>query len=223
MRFACFHQLFRFTILLAWVAGMSDCFSAETPRPQFTGGLTWKSLTNSYTAKVGETGVDLVFWFTNRTSSAVTIYRIEPSCGCTVAEKPRDPWIIGPGVADKLEVKVDFKGKYGSLHKGILVDASSGTAMLAVDVEIPENPSDKPQNRANNLIMALSNRQAVFQGDCVRCHVKPGMGKTGKELYVAVCGVCHEGEHRASMVPDMKVLKTPTNPAYWRQWIAQGR
>jgi mono/diheme cytochrome c family protein len=42
-------------------------------------------------------------------------------------------------------------------------------------------------------------------------------------LYNAVCAVCHEGEHRATMVPDLHMLKVPTNDQFWRIWIAHGK
>jgi mono/diheme cytochrome c family protein len=66
-------------------------------------------------------------------------------------------------------------------------------------------------------------RQAVFRRDCATCHVNPGLGKIAKELYAADCGVCHESEHRATMVPDLHALKEPTNIDFWRQWIKHGK
>jgi mono/diheme cytochrome c family protein len=53
--------------------------------------------------------------------------------------------------------------------------------------------------------------------------VKSGQGKYGKTLYDADCGICHEGEHHASMVPDLHAIKTPTNAEFWRTWIAHGK
>jgi mono/diheme cytochrome c family protein len=71
--------------------------------------------------------------------------------------------------------------------------------------------------------MAKADRQAVFRGDCAICHVKPGEGKYSKTLYDAVCGICHEGKDRATMVPDLHNIKTPTNVDFWQTWIAHGR
>ncbi len=48
-------------------------------------------------------------------------------------------------------------------------------------------------------------------------------GKYSKDLFDSVCGVCHEAEHRASMVPDLHNLKVPTNPDFWRTWITFGK
>jgi mono/diheme cytochrome c family protein len=71
--------------------------------------------------------------------------------------------------------------------------------------------------------MAKADRQAVFQGDCATCHVKPGTSKYGKPLYDAVCAICHESKTRASMVPDLHNIKTPTNVEFWQTWIAHGK
>ena len=45
----------------------------------------------------------------------------------------------------------------------------------------------------------------------------------GKALYVAVCGVCHEANPRATMVSDLHALNHPTNYEYWKQWITNGK
>jgi mono/diheme cytochrome c family protein len=63
----------------------------------------------------------------------------------------------------------------------------------------------------------------VFKGDCASCHVHRGEGKYGQELYQADCAICHESEHRATMVPDLHALKTPTNFEFWRTWITHGK
>ena len=75
----------------------------------------------------------------------------------------------------------------------------------------------------SDVATAKADRQAVFRGDCATCHVKPGEGKYGKPLYDAVCGICHEARERASAVPDLHQLKTPTNPDFWKTWIAHGK
>ena len=67
-----------------------------------------------------------------------------------------------------------------------------------------------------------------FSLDCVRCHVTPakdamGHDKMGPDLYTAVCGICHEAEHRATMVPDLHVFKHPDTRDYWNQIIADGK
>jgi cytochrome c5 len=78
--------------------------------------------------------------------------------------------------------------------------------------------------RANGLAVARTDRQAVFKADCASCHAKPAQGKYGKPLYDAVCGICHDAEHRAeAAVPDLHNLKVPTSNEFWRTWIAHGK
>ena len=77
--------------------------------------------------------------------------------------------------------------------------------------------------RELNQKIALADRQAVFKGDCARCHAAPAKGKMGGELYTAVCGVCHESEHRATMVPDLHNIKQETGREFWTVWITYGK
>lgn len=74
-----------------------------------------------------------------------------------------------------------------------------------------------------NIQNALADRQAVFKGECATCHVDKGVGKLGAELYAASCGICHEAEHRAAMVPDLKVPRSPRDLAFWQKWITEGK
>jgi len=80
-----------------------------------------------------------------------------------------------------------------------------------------------PGMREQNQQLALADRQAVFRGDCASCHADVAKGKQGKELYVAACGVCHEAEHRATMVADLHTAKQERNAEYWHNWITNGK
>ena len=45
----------------------------------------------------------------------------------------------------------------------------------------------------------------------------------GHELNVSGCGICHDAEHRAAFVPDLRALKHPTNAEHWKQWITASK
>jgi mono/diheme cytochrome c family protein len=45
----------------------------------------------------------------------------------------------------------------------------------------------------------------------------------GKELYDASCGICHDSEHRAAMVTDLKVPRSDRDLAFWQKWISEGK
>ena len=83
-------------------------------------------------------------------------------------------------------------------------------------------------DRTNAQKIALADRQAVFKGDCFRCHGATardagGNDKMGQSLYAAVCGVCHDAEHQASFVPNLHRLPEPTNVDFWKTWISFGK
>ncbi|MEW6161580.1 MAG: cytochrome c, partial [Verrucomicrobiota bacterium] len=96
----------------------------------------------------------------------------------------------------------------------------AGTKYLTVRAIIPDTGQD---NRSRNMMIAMANRQAIFKNDCASCHAHPTVGKKGEALYQAACGICHEAEHRASMVPDLTALKNPTSKEYWELWVTKGK
>jgi mono/diheme cytochrome c family protein len=98
--------------------------------------------------------------------------------------------------------------------------------MLFVKITIlpPEmSPAISDAERAQNMKMAIVDRQAVFKGDCISCHVKQGDGKFGKGLYEADCAICHEDANRAAMVPNLHSIPQTTDVEFWRTWISYGR
>ena len=159
------------------------------------------------------------------TPTPVTILSVRPSCGCTTAELPPTPWTIAPGTNGQIRLSVNLLGKSGTLFKTVNVstDKGSKTLMLRINILPPVIPKMTEAERARDLAAARIDRQAVFQGDCARCHLKNIQGKYGKPLFDSVCAICHEAEQRAAMVPDLHNLKTPTNNEFWRTWIAHGK
>ncbi len=124
---------------------------------------------------------------------------------------------------------MNVSGKSGVVFKTVTFNTDKGikTLMLKVTIQPPPPPAVAPatssMNRERNQELAKQDRQAVFKGECARCHVEKVKGKLGQELYVTACGICHEAEHRATMVPDLHAIKQDTNPDFWRTWIARGK
>jgi mono/diheme cytochrome c family protein len=80
--------------------------------------------------------------------------------------------------------------------------------------------------RARNMQSALGDRQAVLKGECAKCHVEPAVGKKGKDLFVAACGICHNAERRAAMVVDLQADPTKYKsmpPEFWNMFITMGK
>lgn len=198
-------------LLLGILAGFPQNF----PQPA---SLAWDATSKTYNAQRGETNVLLAFNVTNVSPAEVTVNAVRTSCGCTIAKVPTLPWRLASHAGGQMEIRVDLRGKRGLLSKIVSVDTTAGLSLLTVNVNIPE-----PDPRELNRMMALADRQAVFRNDCAACHAHPTVGKAGEALYKAACGICHESDHRASMVPDLKALNKPTDHDYWDNWVRLGR
>lgn len=208
------------TLACAALAAATACAAPGEP-------LAWDSPSQFYTAKPGEVSALFVFKVSNVSTSNVVIDDLKTSCGCTVAQFPTKPWVLKPGAKDKAEVLVDLRGKYGKLFKEINVISSNAPKLLTVLVDIPDPGtnamSPEMANRMWGQQLAAVDHQAVFKRDCVKCHLEPAFGKFGENLFHTACGICHEAAHRATMVPDLKSLKTEIDGDYWHNWVAHGK
>jgi mono/diheme cytochrome c family protein len=176
--------------------------------------------------KPGETTIPFSFAVTNMSPEEVSITGVHTSCGCTTAQLPAVPWKLLPGAGGVFSVNMDIRGKFGQVVKTVTITSTAGSKVLSVVAHVPmpnEQTVMDPGARIRNQDIAKIDRQAVFKGDCGRCHAVPAAGKTGKELYDATCGVCHEAEHRAAMVPDLRTLDRPARRDYWVDTIMNGK
>jgi mono/diheme cytochrome c family protein len=189
------------------------------------GVLAWDNVLHQMDAAADQNEAHFTFYFTNISAGNITILDVHPSCGCTTAQLPDLPWTIPAGTNGQIGVTVNLEGKSGMLFKSVDISTDKGTKRLYVRVNIlpPVIHTLTDAERAQQMLAAKADRQAVFKNDCATCHVKPGEGKYGPELYAAVCGICHEGPNRATMVPDLHAIKTPTNDSFWQAWIAHGK
>ena len=225
-------------------------FSRPQALPPST-ALAWDAMSKDYTTKPGEVTTMFTFSVTNISKSVVYIEKLRPSCGCTVAKLPAEPWRLDPGSNGDVHITINFAGKIGLVTKFIGVEGfeevKTDTAVqtnrlmqnLVIRVTIPQqapqpppvgitalaNRGAMPMNRDQNVAMAKADRQAVFKGVCASCHAAPARDKTGEQLYQAVCAICHESSHRATMVPNLTVAKpnTTRDQIYWFSWIKFGK
>jgi mono/diheme cytochrome c family protein len=173
-----------------------------------------------YTTKPGEVEGKFVFNLTNISAAEITLNGISTSCGCTVPQMAF-PKKIAAGEMLPIPLTMNLAGKTGMIIKTATLMTDKGQKVLTVK-SIITPPLTMGDDRAKNQMLAAADRQAVFKGDCARCHVEPAVGKVGKELYDAACGICHEAEHRAQMVTDLRT-KLPGNAEYWRFSIVNGK
>jgi mono/diheme cytochrome c family protein len=209
------HLLVFAAISVAATGAGNDAGASSREHP-----LAWDAMEKTVDAKRGDGVAEFTFNVTNKSDHVVTVTDVRTSCGCTVAELPSTPWKLAAGASGSMEVTVDFEGKNGRIQKTVEVDSSEGLQTLLVTVNVPV-PDESM--REGNRRLAIENRQAVFRNDCAKCHALPAGTKTGGELFLAVCAICHVSPHRATMVPDLLVARAHRDAAYWRKWIAEGR
>lgn len=195
----------------------------NTPLPD--GVLAWNSLTQEAQARVTDGQAHFVFSVTNLSPRTVTIQGIRPACGCTTAQSPPLPWVIPVGTNGQFALTVRLVGKARQQAEAALVDTDRGFKVVYVNLDIqpPVVPYRSPAELLRDEQIARADRQAIFQGECATCHANPGVGKDGKDLYYAVCAVCHEGKNHRIAMPDLFAIKTPANVVFWLNWIAQGK
>lgn len=195
-------------------------------QPLPDGVFAWDSVIKSVDATADQPKADFIFNFTNVTSGKIAIINVHPSCGCTTAKLPPLPWIIPAGGTGQIPLSVNLAGKMGTLFKTVTFTTEKGNKQLMLRINILPRviPTLSDADRQRGVAMAKVDRQAVFKGECAQCHVPANSNhQYGKELFDTVCAVCHEAEHRATMVPDLHNLKVPTNEDFWRTWITNGK
>lgn len=197
------------------------CLFAASVRGADRSGFAWDAVAKSAPAKAGATNATLFFLATNVTAETVRILSVKPSCGCTTIGGDKLPRSVAAGEVTRLEFVTDLRGKTGTLRKTALVETDRGMQLLKMSLAITEPVGAELRER--NRLVASRDRFAIFHGTCADCHVKPATGKHGAELYRAACGICHEAEHRADMVPDLRKVKGEQNEIYWRHWISRGK
>jgi cytochrome c5 len=193
------------------------------PAQQPAKGLGWDATQKTVSPKPEDPTAEFVFTATNISDAPIVITGATGSCGCTTAKLPARPWVLGPHEGGQMHVSIDLAitGRMGTFTKMVTVFPSNALPqMFMVTVNLPDSPD---LVRARNQMAATTDRQAVFKGDCTKCHVTPAIGKSGRELYDAACGICHDSTHRASFVPSLYTLNHPTDYNFWKQWTSEGK
>jgi mono/diheme cytochrome c family protein len=185
--------------------------------------LAWDATSKEYHAKTNELASTVTFYVTNISPDAVIIRHLIPSCGCTAAQMPAQPWELSPGASGPISVTTDLRAKRGTLDKTLQVASTAGMDTLEIKILLPDLAEDAAAMRSDRQSAAMGDRQTVFKGDCAACHATPALGKTAQELYQIACVICHQPTQRASMVPDLELVSQGKSRAYWKSWIEYGR
>ncbi len=144
---------------------------------------------------------DITFHFRNTGNDTLKVLQVIPSCGCTVVHLSK--WSLVPGDSASLEMSTDTWSKFGQIQKDVVVktnDPQQPERQLVVDFNVVSHPdvSDLDKN-----ILKEGQKAMIFTGKCQSCHVTPGIGKSGKALYMVSCEMCHgkAGKQRLKKLP----------------------
>jgi hypothetical protein len=97
-----------------------SAFSIHASEPEAT--IEWKFTTHDFGKVKMNQSVTVEFEFTNPGLVPLIINSVKPSCGCTVADYPKEP--IAPGASGKITVK--YKGSSpGYFSKSITVTTNA--------------------------------------------------------------------------------------------------
>lgn len=123
----------------------------------------------------------------NDGDAPLRILSTRPQCGCTAVVPSDDP--VPPGGTGTLRVTFDAAGLHGTIRKSLAVtsnDPVQPRVLLTITADV--TPVDEPVDESGHPRIA---GQSMLVGGCVSCHAEPARGKTGAELYSAVCAMCH--------------------------------
>jgi mono/diheme cytochrome c family protein len=196
--------------------------------------LVFDAETKEYDPSPGERVAPFTFNLTNVWTNEIVIENTHADCGCTTATLPAKPWHIPPKGGGSVHIEVNLAGKMGRITKTLTFyykmlpdNATVRTRVVNLEVNIPLPPSAlgtmTEAERKAAMIKAVADAQAIFKGDCARCHVEKGRQALGQDLYAADCGICHESSHREKFVPDLHALKQATDLDYWKTVISLGK
>jgi len=209
---------------------------AAAKTPQQAHPLVWDAMEKTVTPEPNGTNAEFVFWVTNTSPTAdVIITGVQPACGCTTPSLPPLPWKLVPGTNGQIKATMDVKGSVGMKIKTMTVNSTAGHQILTLKANISKDPVQAMAERQMNMERAKADHQAVFKGECAKCHVEPTVGKLGEPLFTAACAICHDPEqwavsqgkpkeahHRADVVPDLATLTHPLTRSLWKIIIANG-
>ncbi|MES2382730.1 MAG: DUF1573 domain-containing protein [Bacteroidota bacterium] len=128
-----------FLLILSISLGVANLFAQETKAPQaeitFTKtvhdfGIVWDGLPVEYT-----------FEFTNTGKAPLILSNVQPSCGCTAPNWPKEP--IMPGQKSKIVVTYSAGSYRNTFNKTITVTSNASNSSLVLTIK--GNVKDKPR------------------------------------------------------------------------------
>ena len=86
--------------------------------------ILWLDSTTKNFGKIAEgLKLDVSYRFRNSGDKPLIIERVQPSCGCTIAEQPNEP--VSPGAEGVIRASFNSEGRAGINHKTLFVYANT--------------------------------------------------------------------------------------------------
>jgi len=86
--------------------------------------IQWLDSLNKNFGKLAEgQKLEVAYSFKNTGSKPLIITRVQPSCGCTIAEQPSEP--VAPGALGVIKASFNSEGRTGVNHKTLFVYANT--------------------------------------------------------------------------------------------------
>jgi len=112
-----------------------------TDSTQFT-TIQWLDSTSKDFGKIQEGQVlQVAFRFKNTGAKPLVIEKVQPSCGCTVAQQSNEP--VQPGAEGQIKASFNSQGRSGINHKSLFVMANlkgSQAQTLQFVVQVDKGP-----------------------------------------------------------------------------------
>ncbi len=117
-------------LIVVFAAGCKQKDPGKTPlltynssdSTQFT-SIQWQEQTIDFGKIIEGQKLEVVYHFKNTGTKPLIISKVEPGCGCTVADTPAEP--IAPGKEGVIKGSFDSNDRVGTQHKSIFVTANT--------------------------------------------------------------------------------------------------
>lgn len=136
------------SLLLAIALFVAACEGTDKKQPAVASAQATKAATTiEWIDSVKNLGkinqgqkLQIAFRFRNSGNNPLVIEAVNPSCGCTVADYPKEP--IAPGQESQITGSFDSNGRQGLQHKELTVIANTEgnpehKLIFEVDIQVP--------------------------------------------------------------------------------------
>jgi len=127
-------------VLLLGIIGVSYAMARTDPdeKKDTKASIEWEKTTYDFGKIVKNSPATAEFEFKNKSMVPLVINSVRPTCGCTVADYPKEP--VQPGKSAIITVKYNTRS-IGHFSKSIIVstNASEGETRLIIKGEVIDN------------------------------------------------------------------------------------